>query len=990
MGVLAEEAAVGEVRAEPRLHYVPCSTYRLQLNRDFTFRQATTLLDYFHDLGISDCYTSPFLMARPGSLHGYDVTDPTQLNPEIGDARDFQTFTAQLKQRGMGLIADVVPNHMCVTHQSNKWWWDVLEDGPGSPFSRFFDIDWNPPKSELANKVLLPFLAVQFGRALEDQQLVVTYRAGAFFIDCQGLPFPLAPRTWPTILSGVLQRLGDDLGDSHPHVIELESILTAISHLPPRSETGEDRVKERWREREVAKRRLAALVEDNSLVRYALQESLAVINGRKGDPHSFDQLEKLLDDQAYRLSHWQVAADEINYRRFFDINELAAIRVEDPEVFTPVHALLSDLVQKGQITGLRIDHPDGLFDPEQYFRDLQQQFQSENEWRSALPASPPAKRIYIVAEKVLVGHEELRRSWEVAGTTGYGFLNLLNGLYVDKSRKRALLRLYQQFTGWSQSFSDLVYQCKRLVLQVSMSSELMALSRRLDKITEQHRWSRDFTLHILRDALLEVIACFPVYRSYIRETTIVPDEEDRQRIRQAIDSARRRNPAISGSVFEFIQDVLLLNDPDGISDVDRAVRRLFVMRFQQLTGPVMAKGLEDTAFYRYVPLLSLNEVGGSPRSLGTSVAAFHAKNTARAALWPNSLLATSTHDHKRSEDVRARINVLSEIPAEWYRAIRSWQRINADKAAVLGGNTIPGANEEYYLYQTLVGAWPLSQMSAGEFEDFKQRIHLHMKKALREAKVNSSWVSPNTDYESALHKFIDAILDRSGDNPFLGEFLPFQNRIAQLGVYNSLSQLILKMTSPGVPDFYQGSEVWNFSLTDPDNRRPVDYRPIQDLLARLQSDENDDRAALVERLLASPEDGGIKLFITRAALQFRQAERELFGKGKYTPLRVIGEKHHHIVAFARSYGGRTVVVVAGRLFAGLCSEGRSPVGDGAWGDTVVMLRKHLAGTSFRDVLTGRRLDANRREGYLALPVAEAFACLPIALLAQVEGGALDG
>jgi (1->4)-alpha-D-glucan 1-alpha-D-glucosylmutase len=972
-------------RAEGEPQYVPCSTYRLQLNRLLTFRQAASLLDYLQDLGISDCYASPFLMARTGSMHGYDVTDPTRLNPQIGDEQDFHEFTEELKRRGMGLIADVVPNHMCVTDPSNTWWWDVLENGPSSPYSRFFDIDWTPPKAELANKVLLPFLADQFGVTLENRQLAVAYESGGFFIDCQGVRFPVAPVTWPTILDGVLRQVHDQLGASHDEVLELESILTSISHLPSREDTDTKKVHERRREKEIAKRRLARLAESSSTVRTALKESLAAINGRKGEPRSFDQLERLLADQAYRFSYWRVAADEINYRRFFDINELAAIRVEDPEVFAPVHALIFELVKKGQISGMRIDHPDGLFDPQQYFHDLQQQLPLVDAPDPSPERADAVRRFYLVAEKVLVGHEELRPSWAVEGTTGYGFLNLLNGLFVDSSRKHALLRLYEQFTGWSQSYDDLLYECKRLVLQVSMSSELTVLSRRLDRIAEQHRRSRDFTLASLGDALQEVIACFPVYRSYIGEKTVRPDAEDQLHIRQAIESAKRRNAAFSGSIFDFIQDVLLLKDPDSISEAERVERRLFVMRFQQLTGPVMAKGLEDTAFYRYAPLLSLNEVGGSPRPFGVSVSSFHSRNLDRQFLWSNSMLTTSTHDHKRSEDVRARINALSEIPTEWYRAIRSWQQLNADKKISVAGETVPSANEEYFLYQTLVGAWPMSPMNEQEHGEFVQRIHVHMEKALREAKIHTSWVSPNVAYETVFHKHLDAILARSPGNLFLDAFLPFQARIATVGVFNSLSQLLLKITSPGVPDFYQGTEVWNFTLTDPDNRRPVDYEPLRSLLKQLRGEEGGDLAALVERLIQSPDDGAIKLYLTRAALRLRCQERDLFAKGRYLPLRAIGEKHRHVVAFARSHGGRQVLVMAGRLFAQLGVDRRLPVGEETWGDTTVMLRRQFATNKYRDAFTGQTVIVGRHKNHQVLPLSEVFSRIPLALLVPEDG-----
>ncbi len=959
--------------------YVPCATYRLQLNLAFTFRQAASLVEYFHDLGISDCYTSPFLMAHPGSMHGYDVTDHTRFNPEIGSGEEFTTFAERLKQHGMGLVVDVVPNHMCITHPSNLWWWDVLENGPSSDYSSYFDIDWNPPKAELANKVLLPFLPDQFGLVLESQLIRAVYEGGAFSLDAQGTVYPLAPRSWALFLEKILSKVKDQLATSDDHLLELESILTALSHLPPREDTDLAKVRERQREREIIKRRIAALIDGSDVVRTALHQVLAAINGSKGDPHSFDNLERLLDDQAYRLSFWRVASDEINYRRFFDINDLAAIRVENPDVFATVHHIPFDLIQKGLVSGIRVDHPDGLFDPLKYFQDLQAQ--------APLPggvtnrsANGVRRHLYVAAEKILVKSEELRPTWAIEGTTGYGFLNLLNGVFVDGSRKTVFQRLYRQFTGWSQGYADLIYESKRLVMQVSMSSELNVLSRRLDRISEQHRRSRDFTLESLRDALREVIACFPVYRTYIQADTGHPDEQDDRNIRSAIKAAKRRNPATSASVFDFIQDLLLLKDPDSIGDAHRAERRLFVMRFQQLTGPVMAKGLEDTAFYRYCPLLSLNEVGGSPETFGVTLAHFHAKNLSRRTSWRNAMLASSTHDTKRSEDVRARINVLSEIPSEWHRAIRAWQRLNQDKKILVGGEAVPSANEEYFLYQTLVGAWPLTPMNSEEHREFASRIHTYMEKALREAKVNTSWINPNAEYESAFHSFLDTLLDRSVSKPFLDDFTPFQARIATAGIFNSLSQTLLKIASPGLPDFFQGTEVWNFSLADPDNRRSVNYHQLQTLLARLRAAESENPASLVERLVAEPTDGSLKLYVTRAALRFRRENRAVFAKGSYLPLRSTGDRHKHLVAFARSFRETTVVVMAGRFFAQLEAQARLPVGLETWGNAEVVLRKQLPVGPYRDIFTGRTVTPTRRNGNLVLPVPDAFAHLPIALL----------
>jgi (1->4)-alpha-D-glucan 1-alpha-D-glucosylmutase len=966
--------------------YVPCATYRLQLNLAFTFRQATSLVEYLHDLGITDCYTSPFLMAHPGSMHGYDVTDHTRFNPEIGSPEEFAAFADRLRQRGMGLVVDVVPNHMCITHPSNLWWWDVLENGPSSDFSSYFDIDWNPPKAELANKVLLPFLPDQFGLVLESQLIRAVYEAGSFSLDSQGTLYPLAPRSWALLLEKVLAKVKEQLPTSDDHLLELESILTALSYLPPREDTDLAKVRERQREKEIIKRRIAALVEGTEVLRAALYQVLNAINGSKGDSHSFDHLERLLDDQAYRLSFWRVASDEINYRRFFDINDLAAIRVENPDVFATVHRIPFDLIQKGLVSGIRVDHPDGLFDPLKYFQDLQAQAPLPG-GLSSRSANGVRRHLYVAAEKILVRNEDLRPSWAIEGTTGYGFLNLLNGLFVDGSRKRVFQRLYRQFTGWSQSYADLIYESKRLVMQVSMSSELNVLSRRLDRISEQHRRSRDFTLESLRDALREVIACFPVYRTYISTDTRHPDEQDERNIRSAIKSAKRRNPATSGSVFDFIQDLLLLKDPDSIGDADRAERRLFVMRFQQLTGPVMAKGLEDTAFYRYCPLLSLNEVGGSPEGFGVALAHFHAKNLARRTSWRNAMLASSTHDTKRSEDVRARINALSEIPSEWYRAIRAWAQFNQDKKVLVAGETVPSANEEYFLYQTLVGAWPLIPMNSEEHREFVGRIHTYMEKALREAKVNTSWVNPNSEYEAAFHSFLETLLDRSASKPFLDDFTVFQARIANAGIFNSLSQTLLKITSPGLPDFYQGTEVWNFSLADPDNRRSVNYQQLQNLLARLRGAESGSPTGLVDRLVTDPTDGSLKLYVTSAALRFRRDNRALFAKGSYLPLRPAGDRHKHLVAFARCFRETTVLVLAGRFFAQMEAQARPPVGLEAWGNAEVLLRKQMPAGPYRELFTGRTLLPVRRNGNLVLPVADAFNHLPVAVLVNVEGTA---
>ncbi|MGH9769145.1 MAG: malto-oligosyltrehalose synthase [Blastocatellia bacterium] len=991
---------------------VPTATYRLQFNHLFTLKQASAITAYLRDLGISDCYASPLLMARRGSLHGYDVIDPTKLNPELGTREDFNEFSALLKQQGMGLMMDVVPNHMCVAGSGNRWWNDILENGPSSPYAAFFDIDWRPPKQSLANKTLLPVLGDQHGRVLENQEIQLVYQRGAFFANYYETRLPISPRTSILILDNALDDLKNRIDEDHPHRLELESIITALSHLPPRTETDPEKVRERLREKEVAKRRLAALVAESREVSVALKKTVRDFNGSRGDPRSFDRLEELLAEQAYRLCFWRVAADEINFRRFFDINELAAIRVEQGEVFASVHELIFRLIKEGHFTGLRIDHIDGLYDPEQYLRDLQNgarkalrqsAIRLSDNWQQSAIERP----CYVVVEKILGHDERLRESWAAYGTTGYDFLNLLNGLFVDSQNEAAFRKLYLRLTGAESDFADVAYESKKLILHTAMSSESHVLARRLDRISEQQRDTRDFTLNSLQYALGEVIACFPVYRSYIRPDTNEVGEEDRRHISKAIRNAKRRNPAISSSIFDFIESLLLLRDPEGIDDDGRRERREFVMRFQQLTGPVTAKGIEDTAFYRFYPLASLCEVGGDPSRFGVSPGTFHRHNRERLALWPAAMLASSTHDTKRSEDSRARINALSEIPARWYRAVRRWQNMNRGLKTMIEDQAAPDANEEYLLYQTMVGAWQPEGPIRGlvETQDrqtpqpFVQRIQEYMVKALREAKVHSSWLNPDEEYEQAVRDFISKIL--SGGGAFIGDFIEFQAPIARAGMFNSLSQTLLKITVPGVPDFYQGTEIWDFSLVDPDNRRPVDYEYRKRLLDSLlvggpadvpsdrpsdisdrPSDIEDDQAALAGNLMRDAEDGRIKMFITTGALNYRKNNRDLFELGEYLPLQPAGERERHVVSFARRFGDRTAIIIATRFAARLTAGSHPPIGPEVWGDTAVLMNDELAGC-YRDVFTGASVCALALQDGYGLPLAEICGHLPVALLERI-------
>jgi (1->4)-alpha-D-glucan 1-alpha-D-glucosylmutase len=965
-------------------HRVPSATYRVQFNRFFTFKQATELIGYLNALGITDYYASPVLAARSGSLHGYDIVDHGTLNPELGTKEDFVALSDSLREHGMGLIMDVVPNHICVAGSTNEWWNDILENGPGSPFAGFLDIDWTPPKKDLDNKVLLPVLGDQYGRVLEQQEIQLSYQRGAFSVSYYDLKLPIAPRTSIAILNALLESLPAPTEETRADTLELESIITALKNLPPRTETDPERVKERRREKEIIGKRLRALVNASPQIKSALKQVVRTFNGKKGVPESFDRLEELLAEQAYRLCYWRVAADEINYRRFFDVNELAAIRVENPAVFTAVHRLILGLIGEGRVTGLRIDHVDGLYDPEEYLRNLQRACMDALQKSKAAPAQAAQEAncnagnaCYVVVEKILGRGAQLRTSWPTCGTTGYDFLNLVNGLFVDSQNESAFHKLYQRFTGLQQTFSETAYRSKKLILRAAMSGELFVLARKLDKISEQHRYTRDFTLNSLQYALGELIACFPVYRSYIRPDDSSVNEEDARYIRSAVRSAMSRNPAVSPSIFDFIASLLMLRDPEGLTDEERAERREFVLRFQQLTGPVTAKGVEDTAFYRFYPLASLCEVGGDPSLFGISTREFHHECELRLSRTPHTMLATSTHDTKRSEDVRARINVLSELPTRWYRAVRHWQNLTRDQKKSVDGSPAPDSNEEYLLYQTLIGAWP--SMNSDSTESFVHRIQEYLRKAIREAKIHSSWLSPNEEYEQAVSDFVRDIL--SPDHPFAAELNRFQNSISRAGVFNSISQTLLKITAPGVPDFYQGAEIQDFSLVDPDNRRPVDYDTRRSMLASLQRDQN--AVKLTEELLATEQNDVLKLFVTMRALNLRRNLRELFHSGEYIALQTSGERGRHVVAFARRLDKKIVVVIATRFFTALENGTRLPIGKEVWKDTRAVMKKEFAGC-YREAFTERTVCATPMHDQSSFSIAETCAHLPVALLERIS------
>ena len=939
---------------------IPSSTYRLQFNRQFTFTQAREIVPYLNALGISDCYASPYFQARAESLHGYDITDHNKLNAAIGSRSEYDSWIADLHAHDMGQIVDFVPNHMGVGEPLNQWWMDVLENGPSSLYAPYFDIQWKPLKSGLQDKVLLPILGDQYGRVLERGELQVQFDAGAFFLRYYDHLFPIAPGTYRHILELALQKL--EPFKNEDFYAEFQSIITALEYLPRRTETDPRRITERTREKEIIKRRLERRCQESQQVQSAVAQAVNQINGIPGDARSFDGLDLLLNDQSYRLAFWRVAAEEINYRRFFDVNDLAAIRMEFPGVFKATHRLLLELIKAGAVTGVRIDHPDGLLLPKDYFEKLQRRCAAA----LSVPLPTDGRAIYLLVEKVLSGNERLRKDWPVHGTTGYEFAKIAAGLLVDPSAEQTITKAFQRFIGHSMHFGHLVYAKKRLVMRLALANDVNVLGDMLDRLSEENRWFRDFTLESLTRAVRETIACFPVYRTYVIPGQPV-SEEDRAIIERAVTAAKRRNPAIEESVFNFLRDILLLRFPENLEDAAREAHEHFVLKFQQSTGPIMAKGLEDTAFYIYNRLAALNEVGGEPQRFGISIDEFHQCNLERQQDWPATLLATSTHDTKRSEDVRARMIAISEVPQLWRSALPRWRLINRRWKRTVDDVSAPDANEEYLFYQTLLGTWPMDESGHAETSvspEFISRIQAYMAKAIKEAKLNTSWIQPNEPWDAAMNEFVAQVLNPSSKNKFPAIFLPIAEEIARLGAINSLTQVALKLTVPGVPDIYQGNEIWDFSVVDPDNRRPIDYKrrgAMLDSLARGAPDE----------LLSCWPDGRIKLFLTRQLLRFRRAHASLFRNGKYLPLRASGAFADCCVAFAREYEGRWMAVIVPRLSGRV---GFPPIGE-RWNDTTIELPSSLLRDRVKELFTDRKLVMDGA----VIRVSEAMAKLPFAV-----------
>nr|MBP7566828.1 malto-oligosyltrehalose synthase [Burkholderiaceae bacterium] len=967
---------------------VPASTYRVQLHAGFGFDAAARAVPYLAALGVSHLYVSPWQRARAGSTHGYDVVDHDALNPELGDEAAFERLCQALAAHGMRQMLDIVPNHMGVLEADNAWWLDVLEHGPASLQAETFDIDWSPSDPQMQGRVLLPVLGDHYGRVLEAGELKLVFEAeeGSFHIAYWNHRFPIDPRDYPALLG----RLPLPAGLPEEEHARIESVLHALAQLPPRSDTSADARATRARDARVHKRTLARRVAAQPLLAVWIDAAVQSYGGTPGEAASFDALDALIARQAWRLAYWRVAGDEINYRRFFDINTLAALRTEREPVFEATHRRVLRWLQDGCVHALRIDHPDGLADPRGYFARLQ-----ARQAQACERAGLPRRALYLVVEKILADHEDLPADWPVHGGTGYRFSNLVNGLFVDATGEGQLTRVYADFIGERLDFGDVLYDAKRLIMDVALASDLQWLAEALLRISRADRRTCDFTRAGLRLALAEVAAGFPVYRTYLTGDGQA-SETDRRYLDQAIARARRRGVAGDVSVLQHLRHVLLAPPGEDAAHEPgyEAARRAFIARWQQFTAPVMAKAMEDTAFYRYHRLVSLNDVGGDPRTFGTPPKAFHAVCESQAAERPNWLLGSSTHDSKRSEDVRTRLDVLAEMPAEWAAAVHEWRTLADAFAGSVAGLRAPTRNDEYLLYQTLVGVWPLVPTDEAARQDLRERVGAYMLKAMREAKQETSWINPDDAYEAAMAGFIDGLF---ASREFVASLEAFVARIAPAGLANSLNLVMLKFMAPGVPDVYQGCEGWNFSLVDPDNRRPVDFEGAAARLAVVRGLYGQrDASALAtpavpargdwEVLRARPDDGRLKQLVTWRLLQLRAAQPGFFARAGYAPIAARGSRAEHVLAFARtapddtqdgSAYSRCVVAVASRLpwrRLGGDAAAEALSGSRGWDDTTLQLPAAPGG--WRELFTGRAIAA----ADAAHAVGELLHELPLAVL----------
>ncbi|MFL6351104.1 MAG: malto-oligosyltrehalose synthase [Bryobacteraceae bacterium] len=877
---------------------IPIATYRLQLHAGFGFDAAAGIADYLHQLGISHVYSSPYLQAAPGSQHGYDVVDHHRVNEELGGSEAHDRFSKRVGACHLGQVLDIVPNHMAISGRRNRYWWDVLENGPASRYADYFDIDWRSHEEKLRNKLLVPILADHYGHVLSRGDIKLKRHGGEFLVQYFEHELPVAPKSLRAIIEPAAAQSGSDylafLGDS-------------LARLPEATSKSSASLAERHRDKEVIRVLMERLFEETPFIAQTVDSILEKL------AKDVNALDEFLENQNYRLSYWRTSQQELGYRRFFDVNTLVGLRMENPQVFADTHALILAWLREGVLDGIRVDHPDGLRDPYEYFERLRQ----------------AAEDVWIIAEKILEPGESLPRAWPVDGTTGYDYLNQSGGLFVNIANVEELTEIYSSFTGEPTDYCAICRDKKHRVMRDLLGSDVNRLTSLFSEICELHRDRRDYTRHDIIRVIREAIACFPVYRTYLvpARNELTPEEE--RYVTQAIEAAKINRPEIDSELFEFLSDVLLLR-------VRGAMESEFVLRFQQFTGPVMAKGVEDTALYCFNRLISLNEVGGDPGCFGTPPDAFHRFCIDAQRAHPHTMLASSTHDTKRSEDVRARINLLSEIPGKWKAAIDRWANMNEKHKS----DYLPDRNTEYFLYQTMLGTWPIPA----------ERLLPYMEKACREAKQQTSWHAPNERFEAATREFIEALYN---DTAFMNDFEAFVQPLLEPGRINSLSQTLLKLTSPGVPDTYQGSEIWDLSLVDPDNRRPVDYDLRRKLLAELPN-------LNVREVWRRSDEGLPKLWTIFHALRTRRKYVSAFSEGVYMPLPARGAKADHLVSYMRSH---EVVVIVPRLILTLQND---------WRDTSLQ----LPCGKWRNQFSGELYNGD------ALPISSILAPFPVALLAK--------
>lgn len=932
--------------------HIPTATYRIQFCPQYTFSDAFSVIPYLKKIGISDIYASPVFSARKGSTHGYDIVDPNTINEELGGEELFRKLIADSKNAGLFWMQDFVPNHMAFD-KHNSMLMDVLEKRENSSYFRFFDILWDHPSELLKGKILAPFLGSFYAEALENGQMKLVYDDQGLAIQYYEHRFPLLLTAYMQILKHNFFLLEEKLGSNNA---ELVKFLGALHFL--------DTIAQHHDLRQIvhAKKMIRQIYNTNEVIRGHIDHILTLFNGIPGNPESFDLLDSVLTRQAFRLSFWKVAAEEINYRRFFTINDLICLRTEDDSVFIAVHQLLYKLLQNHDISSVRIDHVDGLYDPLTYLKKLRNDHHDT----------------YIVVEKILDMHEPLHHSWPVQGSVGYDFCTMVNYLFCDSRNEKPFSRIYSQFTKRDVRYKQILAAKKRLIIGKHLAGYVDNLAHTMKRIAGRERYGRDITLYALKRALVEVMVYFPVYRTYVNEYQF--EEKDRQYLHAAVTDARKAYPELEYEL-DYIENYLLFPGLETLPDFEmkRQILRS-IMEFQQITGPLMAKGCEDTVFYNYNRLISLNEVGANPEIFGISVKHFHDFCIKRQKEWPFTMNTTATHDTKRGEDTRMRIDVLSEIPAEWNTHLKEWSRRNKSaKTKNSNSELMPDSNDEYFLYQTLIGTFPFTEDS---YDIYIQRIQAYIVKAVREAKVHTAWIKPDISYENACVAFVEKILQHSSGNSFLAQFKPFQHKIAWYGMLNSLAQVCIKITAPGVPDFYQGTELWDLSLVDPDNRAPVDYPLRQQLLEKIIQQYNTDKTACIDSLLTTIESGAIKMFCMWRAVYTRARFQECFLQGTYEPVCIEGSGKRSVLSYIRACNSNAVWVVVPRLLTDMVKPGKYPFGKEIWHDTHCILPQQYEGI-WTNMLTGERLSVTDSH---TLFLEDIFTRFPVAILTK---GAFD-